>query len=234
VLPERVEIPYDDVVPELARQLAGRGLSVATGDSEHLAEAIDAALAPMDPGPVRGRMNIALTWRETEATPQELRDLHEAAAEFYVAAPWELDDVPETLLLEFADEEHPWGASLMGGGGQSFGLVLHSSPEDLQALWRSSDPSSAFLEMTGYTLTIDFDRKGELTRTMQREITTARWPIAGPRAYPRLFAMDVPGRWIGPDEVRRATRALRAVTAFAEGRDPRAETGVGVAPLEFG
>jgi hypothetical protein len=234
VLPERVEIPYGDVVPELGRQLEGRGISVGLGDSEHLAEAIDATLAPMDPSPARGRMIVAHTWCETEATPHELREFHEAAAVFYEAAPWELNDVPEMLLLEFAGEEHPWGASLMGGGGQAFGLVLHSSPEDLQALWLSSDPSSAFLEMTGFTLTIDFDRKGQLTRTMQREITAARWPIAGPQAYPRLIAMKLPGRWIRPDEVHRATRALRAVTAVAQGRDPRAETGVGVAPFAFG
>jgi hypothetical protein len=141
-------------------------------------------------------------------------------------------DVPETLLLEFAGEESSWAASLMGGGGQSFGLVLHSSPEDLRALWTSLDPSSAFLDIDGFTLTVDFDRKGELTRTMQREIAAARWPIAGSRAYPRLFAMKLPGRWIGPGEVRRATQALRAVTQLARGGDPLAETGVRVTPFD--
>ena len=232
VLPERVVVPYRDVVAELDRQLAGRGISVALGDSEHLADAIDSVLADMDPSPAQGRMNIAMAWRETGASAQELADFHQAAAAFYGAEPWNVEDVPETLLLEFAGQEHPWGASLMGGGGQSFGLVLHSRLEDLQALWESYDPPSAFLEMTGFTLTVDFDRKSELTRGMQREVAAARWPIAGPRAYPRLFSMNLPGRWITPGEVRLATQALRAVTTLARGGDPLAETGVGVSPFD--
>ncbi|HEY0017870.1 MAG TPA: SEC-C domain-containing protein [Longimicrobium sp.] len=226
VLPERVVVPYPDVVEELDRLLAGRGISVGYGDSEHLAEAMDSVLAQMDPSPAQGRLGIALTWRETGASAQELADFHQAAAAFYAAEPWNVDEVPESLLLEFAGKEYPWGASLMGGGGESFGLVLHSRPEDLRAIWMSDDPSSAFLEMTGFTLTVDFDRKSELTRGMQREVTAARWPIAGPHAYPRLFAMDLPGRWITAEEVRLATLALRAVTVHARGGDALAETGV--------
>lgn len=232
VLPERVVVPYRDVVEELDRQLAGRGISVACDDSEHLAEAMDSVLAQMDPSPAQGRMSIALTWRETGASAQELADFHEAAATFYAVEPWNVEEVPESMLLEFAGQEYPWGASLMGGGGQSFGLVLHSRPEDLQALWESDDPSSAFLEMTGFTLTVDFDRKSELTRGMQREVAAARWPIAGPRAYPRLFAMNLPGRWIGAGDVRLATLALRAVTVHARDGDVLAETGVRLAGFD--
>jgi hypothetical protein len=232
-VPERVLVRDPGVAEALGRELAGRGISVDVGDSEHLAEALDSVLRGMDPTPAQGRMNVALTWRETGASAEDLADFHQAADAFYRAAPWEVDDVPETLLLEFAGEELPWAASLMGGGGQSFGLVLHSRLEDLQALWESFDPSSAFLNMAGFTLTVDFDRKGELTRTMQREISAAGWPIAGPRAYPRIFSMKLPGHWIGPPEIRRATQALRGVTAFALGGDALAQTGVGVSPFDL-
>jgi hypothetical protein len=230
--PEQVNVPHVDLAQALALQLAGRGIDVVCAGSEELSDAMDATLAHMDPSPADGRMAIASTWRETGASADELADFHEAAAAFYAAAPWDEMDVPETLLLEFAGEKSPWAASLMGSGGQSFGLVLHSSPEALRELWTSFDPSSAFLNMDGFTLTVDFDRKGELTRTMQREISAARWPIAGARAYPRLFSMNLPGRWIGPGEVRRATQALRAVTLLARGGDPLAETGVRVTPFD--
>jgi hypothetical protein len=230
--PERLEIPHPDLAQALGPRLAGRGIDVVCAGSEGLSDAMQATLAHMDPGPARGRMAIASTWCETGASADELTAFHEAAAEFYAAEPWDESDVPETLLLEFDGEESPWAASLMGGGGESYGLVLHSSPEDLRELWTSFDPSSAFLEMDGFTLTVDFDRKGELTRTMQREIAAARWPIAGSRAYPRLFAMNLPGRWIGPGEVRRATQALRAVTQLARGGGPLAETGVRVTPFD--
>lgn len=232
--PERLDVPHPDLAQALGSRLAGRGIDVVCAGSEDLSDAMNATLAHMDPGPAQGRMAIASTWCETGASADELADFHEAAAGFYAAAPWDQMAVPETLLLKFGGEEYPWAASLMGGGGQSFGLVLHSSPEDLRALWTSFDPSSAFLEMDGSTLTVDFDRKGELTRTMQREIAAARWPIAGPRAYPRLFAMNLPGRWIGPGEVRRATQALRAVTQLVRGGDPLAEMGVGVTPFDPG
>jgi hypothetical protein len=44
--------------------------------------------------------------------------------------------------------------------------------------------------------------------------------------------MSLPGRRIRAPDVRLATKALRAVAAFARGRDPRAETGVGVTPWD--
>ncbi|HYR06321.1 MAG TPA: SEC-C domain-containing protein [Longimicrobium sp.] len=230
--PERLEVPHQDLARALGPRLAGRGIEVACAASKDLLDAMHATLAHMDPSPAQGRMVITSTWCETGASAEELADLHEAAAGFYAAAPWDEMDVPETLLLEFAGEESPWAASLMGGGGESFGLVLHSSLDDLRALWTSFAPSSAFLDMDGFTLTVDFDRKGELTRTMQREIAAARWPIAAPGAYPRLFAMNLPGRWVGPGEVRRATQALRAVTQLAQGGDPLVETGVRVTPFD--
>ncbi len=244
VLPERVEVPHQDVVAELGRQLEGRGIAVALGDSEHLAEAIDTALAHTDPSPAQGRMNVALTWRETEATPQELRDFHEAAAAFFAAAPWDSEATEDPLLLDLPrehqdappelglPERHQWAASVMGALGESFGLALYSQPGDLADILTADDPLHASLEGIGFALTVDFDRKSELTRTMQREIAAARWPIASPRAYPRLFGMNLPDRWIRPPDVRLATLALRAVVVFARGGDPLAETGVSVSPFD--
>lgn len=242
VLPERVEVPDREVVAELGRLLEGRGIAVALGDSEHLSGAIDTALAHADPSPAQGRMTVALTWRETEATPPELREFHEAAAAFFTAAPW---DTTEDPLLLSLPREHPedlarlglpdraeWGASVMGAMGESFGVVLHSRPSDLADILTGDDTLQAYTDGIGFSLTVDFDRKSELTRTMQREIAAAGWPIAGPRAYPRLFGLGLPERWIRPQDVRWATLALRAITVFARGGDPLAETGVGVTPFD--
>lgn len=245
VLPERVLVSSRVVVVELSRQLEGRGISVAIGDSEHLAEAIDSVLAHMDPSPSQGRMNVALTWRETEATSEELRAFHEAAAAFYHAAPWTLDDSDFLLELPRDPEQAPipelelperrqWAATVMGSLGESFGLMLHSQPADLADFYANDDPTDIIGEKIGFVLTVDFDRKGELTRTMQREIAAARWPIAGPTAYPRLFGLGLPDRWIRPPDVRIATLALRAIAVHARGGDPMAETGVGVSPFDAG
>lgn len=244
VAPRRLEVPDEELVPALERELAGRGIAVAYGDSDELAAAMDHALEHADPSSSRGRMTVALTWRETEATPEELAAFHEAAAEFYEAEPWTLDrpallvDLPPDPMekpvpgLPEVPERRQWAASIMGGLGQSFGLVLHSQPSDLVNLFASSHASSMFTDSIGFALTVDFDRKGELTRPMQREIAAGRWRIAGPRAYPRLYGVALPGRRVVARDVRTATTALRAVAVFARGGDPLAETGVAVAPFD--
>jgi hypothetical protein len=246
VLPERLAVPDEELVEPVARELAGRGITVEHDESEDLYEAMSAALANMDPSPAMGRMVVALTWRETEASPEEVGDFHRAAAEFYAAAPWSSDESAGPFLLNIPREDDEmaqaaalgmtarwrWAASVMGGMGTAFGLVLHSQPADLANIYGSSDPLVDFTGSMGYAITVDFDRRKELTRAMQREIASAGWPIAGPEAYPRLFGMSLPGRRIRPGDVRLATQALRAVTVFARGGDPLAETGVGVTPWD--
>jgi hypothetical protein len=244
VLPKRLEVPHKDLVDALGHELAGRGVTVEYGDPEELFEAMNEALESVDPGVSRGKMTVALTWRETEAPARELADFHEAAAAFYTAAPWASEATDGPLLLELprepdADltgldlpERHQWAASVMGSMGQSFGVALYSQPGDLADILMAEDSLGAALESTGFSITVDFDRKGELTRTMQREIAAARWPIAGSRAYPRLFGFGLPGRRVTARDVRMATLALRAIAVHARGGDALAETGVGVTPFD--
>jgi hypothetical protein len=244
VLPARVRVPDGGLAEALGRQLAGRGITVEAGDSEALFDAMNAALANLDPGPAAGRMTVALTWRETEASARELAEFHEAAVAFYTATPWALEE--SSFLLDLPREQReedppgldlrergPWAASLMGALGESFGVALYSRPGDLAGILMADDPLEAALEGTGFSITVDFDRRSELTRPMQREITAAGWPIAGPRAYPRLFGMHLPGRRVLAREVRVATLALRAMAVHARGGDALAEAGVRVEPFQF-
>ena len=172
--PEQLLVPNRELQPVLASALAQRGITVEYGDSEALWNAMDAALANLDPSPARGRMTVALTWRETEATPQELSDFHAAAAEFYTAAPWAASAEEESFFLDLplnADQEEirallpdaptrrEWAATLMGAGGTSFGVMLHSQPQDLIDLYTSVDPGAAAEQPMGFTLTVDFDHK---------------------------------------------------------------------------
>lgn len=241
VFPERVKVPYGDVVPDLGRELRGHGVAVELGDSEGMFQAMSSALEHMDPSPARGRLTFAHSWRETEASAAELRDFHEAAAAFFTAEPWDMEegnfllDLPrdpgETPVPD-PPERRAWAATVMGSLGQSFGLVLHSDPSDLVNLYQTFDPLAAATEATGFSLTVDFNRKSELPRGMQREVAAARWPIAGPRAYPKLYGLNLPGRWVRAGDVRVATLALRAITVLARGGDPLAETGVGVSRFD--
>ncbi|HEX6368855.1 MAG TPA: SEC-C metal-binding domain-containing protein [Longimicrobium sp.] len=244
VLPRRLEVPHEELVEALGHELVGRGVRVEYGDPEDLFEAMNEALASVDPGVSQGKMAVALTWRETEASGHELADFHEAAAAFYAAAPWASEETEGPFLLDLPreshehlpgldlPERHQWAASVMGSMGESFGLALYSQPSDLADILTADNSLEAALEAIGFSITVDFDRKSELTRPMQREIAAARWPIAGSRAYPRLFGFGLPGRRVTARDVRLATLALRAIAVHACGGDTLAETGVAVTPFD--
>jgi len=168
------------------------------------------------------------SWRETEASREELAEFHHAAAEFHRRAPWNDREMQIPFLLELPGEERPWGASVMGDAGMAYGLALYSDPRDLLSLLASEPAVGHVHPMQGYALSVDFDRRDALTTFMQREITAAGWPVAGPRAYPRLFALNLDEGRVTAAHVRHATLALRAMNVLATGGDPEEETGVAV------
>ena len=243
VYPERVKVPYRDVVEELGREFKDRGVSVEFGETDGMFDAMSSALANMDPSPARGWLTFTHSWRETEASAEELRDFHEAAAAFFAAEPWAMEETDFLLDVPHDSEDAPapeadapelrqWAASVMGSLGETFGLMLYSQPLDLANFYASGETSSLFTDRIGFSITVDYDRRSELSRTMQREVAAARWPVAAPHAWPRLFALGLPGRWIRARDVRLATLALRALTAVARGGDPLAQTGVAVTPFD--
>lgn len=215
----------------LAPRLRARNVEVRASD---LAD-MDAVLRAVTGGVLESSSIAAMlttpdTWRETGASREALAALHQAAAEFYRLAPWTRPELQYPLLLEFPGGA-PWGGSVMGEGGMSYGLALHSDPGDLTAMLLTGPGLESLPDMNGYTLTVDFDERGALTRPMQREIVAAGWPVAGPRAYVRLFGLNLPEGRVTAEHVRQATTALEAVIAAARGKDPEAETGVRISPF---
>jgi hypothetical protein len=234
VLPERVVVRDPVEAGALGRALADRGITVQAGPLAELDDALDGALAHLAGSRARALTTLSGAWAETGCTAEELARFHVAAAEFYRAEPWRLLPNVDPLLIRFP-EGTEWGAAVMGGGGIEFGLALYSNPSDLLRLMEPSGPDPEADEIVdallGFTLTVDFEAKGELTRAMQREVGRAGWPVAGPRAYPRLFGVRVPERRITAGHVTAATLALRAVTLLVHRVDPEPETGVVVMPL---
>lgn len=227
-LPERLHVRDADVADLLRPRLEGRGVQVHAAPIPALDEALESITGMMSGSPLAAQLATPDTWRETGASREELAEFHRAAAEFHRLAPW--STLHDPLLLDVAEGE-AWGASVMGDAGMAYGLALYSEPGDLEALLMADDPHLDPPVMRGYSLTVDLDRKDALSRTMQREIVAGGWTIAGPRAYPRLFGLNTPGRSVAAEHVRRATLCLRAVNAHARGLDAEAETGVRVAPM---
>jgi hypothetical protein len=219
-----------EVAALLGARLQARGVEVVAAPLRELDEALDAVLGQMLESPAAAKVTTPGTWRETGASREELAEFHHAAAEFHRLAPWKNPETLYPLLLAHPDGAQ-WGASVMGEAGMAYGLALHSNPGDLAAMLVSEPTPGGMPELVGYQLTVDLDERDALTRPMQREITAAGWTIAGPRAYPRLFAMNVPGRQVTAEHVRQAIVALRAINAAARGRNPEAEAGVRVSPF---
>jgi hypothetical protein len=226
-LPERLHVRDAELAARIGQRPQMRGVEVVAAPLPDLDEAVDAFMGQMKAElPFAARLTTPDSWRETGASHEEVAEFHRAAAECYRLAPWKDPEMQIPYLLGFPGEERPWGASLMGDGGVAFGLALYSDPLDLLTLM--AGPDLAKMRLRGYGLTVDFDRRNELTAVMQREITGAGWPVAGPRAYPRLFALDTEENRVTAAHVRQATLALRAMNVLASDGDPGEETGVAV------
>ncbi|HYW14499.1 MAG TPA: SEC-C domain-containing protein [Longimicrobium sp.] len=231
-LPERLHVRDAEVAALLEARLRARGVEVAAAPLAELDEAVQGVLGQMMDSPAAARVATPDTWRETGAPHEAVAEFHQVAAEFYRLAPWTIAGLQNPLLLD-GMEGAQWGASVMGEAGVAYGLALYSEPLDLLALLAGDGVPPELAAMGGYALTVDLDERRALTRQMLREITAGGWTIAGPRAYPRLFVMNTPGRQVTPEYLRQATVALRAIVAAARGRDPQAETGVRVSPFPF-
>jgi hypothetical protein len=226
-MPERLHVRDAELAALLGPRPQMRGVEVVAAPLRELDEALNAFTEQMAAPSLAARVVTPDTWRETGASHEEVAEFHRAAAECYRLAPWKNPEMQVPYLLHLPGEERPWGASLMGDAGMAFGLGLYSDPLDLLALMVSG-PGLEKVHLQGYGITVDFDRRSELTAVMQREITAAGWPVAGPRAYPRLFALNTDENRVTAAHVRQATLALRAMIVLARGGDPEEETGVGV------
>jgi hypothetical protein len=153
---------------------------------------------------------------------------------FHRAAPWSELENGDVVELRLPSGE-AFVASVMGAGGEQFGLNLYSSPEDLAAILDDDDTpdvSELVAAMIGWQLVVDFERRRELPRRMRREVADAGWEVAGLDAYPCLWGIRLPGHRIAAHHVRLMTTALRAVArkvAAERGESPAwADDGVEV------
>ena len=61
---------------------------------------------------------------------------------------------------------------------------------------------------------LSFESREDTPKRMREEIKQAKWPIAGPAAYPYVSAVNTPGGGITARQLRAMTVALEAVPGF--------------------
>ncbi|MFL5542629.1 MAG: hypothetical protein ACJ8J0_26835, partial [Longimicrobiaceae bacterium] len=231
LLPATLHVRDEEVARELVEELRPRGISVRAPPLSALDEAAEGTIGHLVGDPVAGHMVQLERWAETEASPTEIGALDAAAAAFHRAEPWSNLQNGDVVELRLPEGE-TFVASVMGAGGEQFGLNLYSAPEDLAAILDDEgvpEVEELVARMAGWQLVVDFERRGKLPRRMRREVDDAGWEVASPETYPCLWGIRLPGHRITAHQVRLMTTALRAVTRWVA-----AERGEGPPPADDG
>jgi hypothetical protein len=157
-------------------------------------------------------------WAAWDLPADTLHDLFAAAATFYVAAPWRLLANEDILELVMPNGSR-WFACILGAGGEEYALALYESLDDFLSFITASDSSAAFAAQHSAVISLSFDARADLPKPMRREITAAGWPVAGPSAYPNVWALNTIGGGFSETQALDMVMALGVVTRFASDLD---------------
>jgi hypothetical protein len=156
-------------------------------------------------------------------TPFLVKGLFEAAASFYRAAPWQWVNDSRPIEVCYPPGRHPRLAVVMGHGGETYGLAIYNSPDDLQKVYSGKPPEEFFGEMEWTSLL--FCEGMEIPFDDLDDMEKYGWPVAGDLAYPfpvRLSRSGHPFR-PGKSELLWLEAALLAVPAFVHDHMQAAE-----------
>ena len=184
--PGEVQVKDPELAQYLSEQLQGMGISVSYNDS----------LVQLDT--IVRELGEELSSHEDEppgsldakgVTVEKMRRFAEAAKLFYEAAPWQ--HLIDEDLLAIESPRAPVGlkyASILGAGGQTFGLGFYHKPDDLWKTRQAAHDLEPWLEL---------QKKGvwSLTYSDLSQLPFAdgdlwedhQLPVAGPNAYPGAF-----------------------------------------------
>ena len=149
--------------------------------------------------------------------PDVVERLFAAASLFFRAAPWTKVDESQVLQVDIpALGVDAACLCIIGGAGESFGLLLYRSYATYVA-FPSGPPGPATdgAEETALR-SLSFSRKRKIPAAMLEEISRHRWKVAGANAYPEVMAVDSEAtrRPVTERDVRILTACTRAFLAF--------------------
>ena len=154
--------------------------------------------------------------------PEQVGRFFEAAAAFYLRAPWRSLGYEAVIRIECDRyESGPWFAVIMGQSGLTLGLALYEDLSLLRRMWagKLSDEEGARKTVA---LTVTFDDESSMPEVDLEAIERHGWPIAAPEAYPSLFrkerglSMRPPLSW----EIDLMDACLRVLPDFVARRAP--------------
>ena len=149
------------------------------------------------------------------ATEPLVRQLFDAAAEYYRQAPWRWIDSVSPIEVRYPPDGRPRYAIVMGSGGETFGLSLYESLADLRVALFTADPERVIEQISWFGLA--FEEAIMMTFDDLDAMEKYDWPVADDVAYPLVIKATPPEGWGTPDasEIAWLVAALRVIPDFA-------------------
>ncbi|MEP6732702.1 MAG: hypothetical protein ABJE10_18810 [bacterium] len=165
-----------------------------------------------------GAISQPAMWAGWNFPPETLSAVLDAAAAFHAAQPW-LTFTDSDIISVESRSGSLWYACVLGNAGQTFGLALYESIEDLAELLKGQTDVETFAHHKGAVVSISFDARNDLAPAMRKELTkTGRYPV-GSRAYPSMWTLNTIGGGLSAAYTRDLVNALESVPRFAEWAD---------------
>lgn len=212
--PRVIEVRHESVAAELSRLLKPRGVNaVHVSTRLHPLDDILRDLRRHMLGTVTPPISSPTTWAAWDLPSELVTDVFRAAASYFRATPWVELTSADLLSLATPNRSH-WFACVLGNASESFGLVLYEHLDDFINTTLSVDSENAFDDARGIIITLNFDARNALRRETRKEIEAARWPVAGPSAYPTLWTLNTLGGGLPVEYARDLVTALDVITTL--------------------
>jgi tetratricopeptide (TPR) repeat protein len=151
-------------------------------------------------------------------TPAQVGGFFEAAAGFFLRAPWKRVGYEAAIKVE-CDKFHsgPWYGVLMGQSGLMMGLALYENLDTLRKTWTEEQGDEESARRTVAT-TVSFGEESDLPVADLEAAQRHGWKVARPDAYPSIMHKErgmskrQPLAW----ELELMEGCLRAVPDFVE------------------
>lgn len=182
--PMRIRVPD----ARLAAELRDSGIPVVVAPVPELDDAFaDLSAAMSDAGPPElsylGDGSIA---------PEVVARLFTAAGMLFRTAPWRRVEEHQVVRVDIPALGVDGAClSVIGGAGESFGLLLFRSIDVYRAFANAGPSGPSTHSGSGRALlSLSFDRKKEVPPELLHEIEKYRWPVEGSKAYPVVISLD--------------------------------------------
>ncbi len=118
------------------------------------------------------------------------------AARFYEIAPWESfrDEIP--IEIRYPADGPTRITVILGGAGETFGLLVYDSWNDLGRIYMASEPLEMVRDASWLSLT--FDTADFMSKEDLGAIAKYHWPIVNEQAYPGILRVGAPGPQLHP------------------------------------